>query len=299
MLIEIKTVPAYRSLKRILRLRCDHCDNEFESDYTLGKAERIYHFCCRKCQQQSYRKGGILYDRIHDTMKSNIGDDYRKIIGAKILAASTSEQRIERAAIAKQTVAERYGVNSALQIKHVRAAALQKAAAPESVAKRKVTTKERFGVDSVLKLPKVHALCNTPESCLKRHETMKKNGSYAKSSQEDLFFDYLVLTYGAHDIERQKTMNIWPIDFYVKSIDTHIQFDGEYWHGLDRSLEEIEKFKTPRDSIIYRKYQIDREQDSWFSEQGLKLIRVTNKQFFRGDHVLKLENLNEQQDRSR
>jgi hypothetical protein len=85
-------------------------------------------------------------------------------------------------------------------------------------------------------------------------------------------------------------MNIWPIDFYVKSIDTYIQFDGEYWHGLDRPLEEIQKFKTSRDRRIFEGWNRDREQDKWFREQGLKLNRITNKQFFRGEHVLMLEN---------
>jgi hypothetical protein len=29
----------------------------------------------------------------------------------------------------------------------------------------------------------------------------------------------------------------WPVDFYVKSINTYIQYDSEYWHGLDRSID--------------------------------------------------------------
>ena len=78
-------------------------------------------------------------------------------------------------------------------------------------------------------------------------------------------------------------MNKWPIDFYVKDNDTYIQFDGEYWHGLDRPLDEIAKFKTPRDRTILRKYQIDREQVEWFRSTGKRLLRITDQQFARGD----------------
>jgi hypothetical protein len=178
MLIEIRIIPSYRLPKKILNLRCDNCEKEFESAYTRGKSELVYHFCCRKCQQLAYRKNGPLYERLHSALRLKFGDDYRTIIGQKMVAASTFEQRKERAARARQTVLKRYGANSALQIAHVRAAALKAASSSESLDKRKKTTKERFGVESVLSLDSVHSLANSPDACLKRHETMKRNGSY-------------------------------------------------------------------------------------------------------------------------
>ena len=62
-----------------------------------------------------------------------------------------------------------------------------------------------------------------------------------------------------------------------------VQFDGEYWHGLNRSLEEILRFKTPRDKTIHCKYQIDRRQDEWFKSTNRRLIRIIDKQFARGE----------------
>lgn len=158
--------------------------------------------------------------------------------------------------------------------------------APEVIARRKAVTKERYGVESMLMLPEVRALANTPEKCRQRHETMKRNGSYFNSRSEDAFYGWLVGRFGEDDVERQVVVSKWPIDFHVKSIDTYVQFDGEYWHGLDRPLEEIMKFKTPRDQTIMRKFQIDREQDVWFAENSLRLIRVTDKQFKRRELVL-------------
>ena len=159
---------------------------------------------------------------------------------------------------------------------------LAMAAKPESVAKRKVTTKKRFGVESMFKLDRVHQLANTPEKCRQRHETMKRNGSYFNSKSEHSFHNLLMELFGEENVQRQVVVNKWPIDFYVKTIDSFVQFDGEYWHGLDRPLVEIMQFKTPRDKTILRKYQIDREQDNWFRDHDLRLVRITDKQFERG-----------------
>lgn len=110
---------------------------------------------------------------------------------------------------------------------------------------------------------------------------MKLRGSYGKSKIEDEYFASLCELYGSDNVERQVTPpgTHWPIDFYIKSIDTWIQFDGVYWHGLDRPLEIITKYRTKRDAQIHKKWLTDREQDKWFEEHGLKLIRITDKQF--------------------
>lgn len=124
---------------------------------------------------------------------------------------------------------------------------------------------------------------NTPAACLKRHETMKKNKTYRTSRCENELFDYLVSKYGSHNIERNKLVNSkWPIDFYVKSTNTYIQLDGVYWHGLDRSIDDIAKYKTKRDFQIHKKWNTDREQDAWFSSNNEKLFRITDVQFLNG-----------------
>jgi len=81
------------------------------------------------------------------------------------------------------------------------------------------------------------------------------------------------------NVVHQKWINKWPIDFYVKTIDTYIQFDGVYWHGLDMPLEEIRKSNKPRDISRIQKWERDREQNLWFKEHGKRLIRITDVQF--------------------
>ena len=108
---------------------------------------------------------------------------------------------------------------------------------------------------------------------------MKRNGSYAKSKIEDEFYEALCAHFGKDDIERQSSVNGWPIDFFVKSRQTYVQFDGVYWHGLDRPLNMILENKSPRDRVIYGKWLTDCQQDEWFYLQNLKLVRVTDRQW--------------------
>jgi hypothetical protein len=61
-----------------------------------------------------------------------------------------------------------------------------------------------------------------------------------------------------------------------RSIDTYVQLDGVYWHGLDRPIELIAEHRTKRDVQIHKKWATDREQDAWFAERGMKLVRITD-----------------------
>ena len=121
---------------------------------------------------------------------------------------------------------------------------------------------------------------------VKRHQTMKKNGTYGKSKSEDRFYEYLCNIFKKNDVERQKLINGWSIDFYIKSIDSYIQFDGVYWHGLNRPLEEIKKSLNPRDKTILGTIERDRKREEWFKENNLTLIRVTDIEFKNNKNIL-------------
>lgn len=124
---------------------------------------------------------------------------------------------------------------------------------------------------------------NSVEACAKRHQTMKRNGTYQKSLPEDALYVYLCEKHGYQNVERNAWVNDrWPIDFYIKDIDTYVQLDGVYWHGLNRPIEIIAAYKNKRDIVIHRKWMTDREQDRWFVEQGMKLVRLTDLEFNEG-----------------
>ena len=84
----------------------------------------------------------------------------------------------------------------------------------------------------------------------------------------------MITLFNINDIIRQITINGWSIDFYIISIDTYVQFDGTYWHGLNRSIEEIKEFKHPRDKDIFDTMQRDVLQNEWFKTHNLNLVRV-------------------------
>jgi hypothetical protein len=266
--------------RRVFSLQCDQCGIKFEKFGSYGANKKPHHFCSRKCLDIAHSRDGILFTQITNSIVSKHGADfYQRILAKGQKKRNSSETRAKK----RQTLLKRYGVEYACQIPHVRAAADVVRGSPESSIKRKATCMERYGVESVLSLTRVHALANTPNACHKRHCTMRDNGSYFNSQSEHAFYETLCNKFGIDDIQRQITINGWPIDFYIKSIDTYVQFDGVYWHGLDRPLTEIGEFKTPRDKTILRKFQIDREQEEWFKSTGKHLLRVTDKQYLCGE----------------
>jgi len=119
------------------------------------------------------------------------------------------------------------------------------------------------------------AIENDPSIRARQHETMKRNSSYGQKTQPECHVDiFLQKLFGIDDVEYQVFVHKWPIDFYVKSKKLYIQVDGDYWHGLDRSIEQLLNSSSARDKVILKKIQTDKEQNQWFAEHCLKLVRI-------------------------
>jgi hypothetical protein len=99
------------------------------------------------------------------------------------------------------------------------------------------------------------------------------------SKPENDCFEVLCSRFGIDDVKRSSWVARHSIDFYVKSIDTYIEFDGIYWHGLNRPIEKIAEHRTAQDVRIHRKFLRDRELDLWFTEHDWKLVRITDMEF--------------------
>lgn len=117
----------------------------------------------------------------------------------------------------------------------------------------------------------------------KIHESMKINGSYKRSKSEDLLKDILYMIFGEQNVKPQAEIEhddgMWFIDFFIVPLHLFIQFDGAYWHGLDRPIEEIRKSGSSRDQSIAWAYDRDRKQDIWFNERKMLLLRINEKDF--------------------
>jgi len=226
---------------KICVFKCDHCDSQFERKYQIAHL-RTLHLCSVNCRTQATKVGGAIQKKQRQTLLSHYGVDHPQ------KSARVRDKT-------KRTVLERYGVTNALLL-----------GSPNSIEaceKRHETMKKTGGYVKASK---------------KCHETMKKNGTYGRlSKQETMLYDLLVEKFGENDVKRQVLVNDrWPIDFYVRSIDTYIQYDSEYWHGLDRPIDVIMTSQNPRDGGIYRNWLSDRAKDKWFSVQKLNLIRIVH-----------------------
>jgi len=91
--------------------------------------------------------------------------------------------------------------------------------------------------------------------------------------------------FGIENVEQHVLVNGWSIDFYIKTTNVYVQFDGVYWHGLNKPIDVIKTETAKRSMTIVATYEKDRHQDLWFKENNVRLIRITDQQFMRGEHI--------------
>jgi hypothetical protein len=53
-----------------------------------------------------------------------------------------------------------------------------------------------------------------------------------------------------------------------------VEYDGAYWHGLDRPVEVIAASHVPRDQSILRRFYDDIRKYEWIERLGEKFVRI-------------------------
>lgn len=236
------------------RCHCDTCLVEFvrgNCDWSRHiNNENTLTFCSSTCSREARKKGGLSDSKLR---KINL---------------------------------ERYGVEHTLQLETVRESSretsqlhwgcLHPMQSKELQLKMKHTLSSRYHVVSAFHVHREK--WNYDDICRKRLETMKLRGTICSSKPENVMYELLKKVF--KDVQRQvrPPKTHWDIDFYVGDIDTWIQVDGIYWHGLNRDIDEIRSSTSPRDQKIARAWETDRKQERWFAEHDMKLIRVTDKE---------------------
>ena len=98
-----------------------------------------------------------------------------------------------------------------------------------------------------------HSYTNTPQTIQKARDTKFKNNTYKKSIAEDKFYDKLLMFFEQDDIVRGYVDNRYPYncDFYIKSKDLFIEYQGHYTHGYEpydetniRHIEYLEDMQS-------------------------------------------------------
>lgn len=255
-------------------MKCDACQKEWvdtaSSIVHLQKCQT--HYCSKECRSDARSKGGAQYKICIQSCLKKYGVEHTtQLESTKEKSRRTCLERFGelngyQSPESKRAIREKYGVNNVMQ-------------SPLVKQKFRQTMVKRYGVPYSMQCADIKKKYDQETMKRKRHETMKRNQSYSKSSIEDEFFNELCARYEKHDVNRQVEVNGWSIDFYIKSIDTYIQFDGVYWHGLDRPIERIVEYRTPQEKAIHKTYLRDQEQVQWFADNGLRLVRITDSQF--------------------
>lgn len=125
--------------------------------------------------------------------------------------------------------------------------------------KIKQTLLKKFGVDNIAKSEYSkarHNACIT-QTVEKRNITKKKNGTFNTSKPEEKCYKLLIDKFGAVDVVRQYRSEFYPFncDFYIKSKDLYIEFNGSWTHGShpfdpsdknDLALLEVWKAKNKK-----------------------------------------------------
>lgn len=243
--------------------RCDHCDKEYEKKPgNVSASKSGLHFCSNECKFASRSTGKLKIAAEETSLKNNgtrspmqsekvkakhrqgFQQTYGSDVTSPLHVPGAKEKR-------RRTHLERYGFEETFQ-----------AEGPK--AKRRATWFQNYGVPY------------RPFDQIDLQRIMQEQPHKWSSKVEEEMCKLLAEQFG--EVIRQKRVHKWPIDAYVPAIDTYIQLDGVYWHGLDRPIEIIQASSRPRDQAIYQKWLNDREQDAWFAEKGLRLVRITDVQ---------------------
>jgi len=235
---------------------CDHCNKEARKPFKDVR-DKTLHFCQKVCSLEAMKPGGCRHEWV-----------------------------VSRALKGKNAFFEKHGVKSPMQIpgvieqfkkSHVERFGQERA---DAIAlQTKTTNEQRYGVSCPFNIPRVRANACSLEAQEKKLKTLVSNGMWKISKVETEFGNELSNFFESSDIEPQVICHKWLIDFYIKSIDTFVQIDGVYWHGLNRNIDEIRKSTKPRDITILRKWVTDHEQNEWFSCENKRLFRFTDVEF--------------------
>lgn len=268
------------------RFRCDECNVIFVAVTNLKKRlAHLTHYCGPDCVEAASQEGHAIDRKRRQTNLNRFGYENAFEVSEIQVANAFRAQSPTANAAREQTNIEHYGVASIWYRSDVQCLNAMNANTSSANMKREQTNLARFGVNYVFVRADVReaaaAACSTNEARRKRYHTMCRNGTHRRSSYEHRLEALLVTRYGRDSVVAQDvslTGHRHPLDFYVKSIDTFIEVDGEYWHGLDRPIDVIARLENKGDAKVMAKWQWDRALDRRCRDEGVTLVRITDRE---------------------
>jgi hypothetical protein len=287
-------------------VQCDQCEKKYE--LCRSQVKDNLHFCSRFCVNLAKQPGGKIAEKIKKTNLEKYGCENvfsSESIKKKIKSSLTEKYGVDNPqkskeikSRTKQTCIERYGFDNPAKSEIVRSkeiATIKNKTQEEKekiLEKRKQTNTEKYGAAFPMQVPFIKEKFDWSTAYKKSTETKKKNKTGTWSSKvEILLKDELIKIFQIENVQEQVSLNgKWTIDFYVTPIDSYVQLDGIYWHGLDRPIETIKEFKSSKDERILRTYYKDREQDQWAETNNIKFYRITDEEIKKWQKLNDLRN---------
>lgn len=167
---------------------------------------------------------------VTNAMQSDIVKERARKTSLEHYGVEHPMQSEEVRSLAKATCMERYGVDNPMKNESV-------------VDKVKATNVERYGVENVFASEAIKNKIRMTN--LERYgveypaqndailEAMFNARTYSVSEQENAVYEMLVERFGEEDVLRQYKSEAYPFhcDFYIKSRDLYIEFNGLWTHG--------------------------------------------------------------------
>ena len=264
------TKPGVRAFKAICRCKCDTCEELCEKSF--GHRNRLRHYCSRECWKSAASKGGPAYEASKATNVQNHGVEW-------------VQQLDETKEKGKKTTFERFGVECSVHNPIIREqinkncleqhGVLWPIAALPTRKKIEITNLERFGCINPLQNVEIAGKIDRKAAYQKRLATVENNllASKWRSIEEIKLFE---IVQRAVDVETSHSvrLNGWSIDMFVPSLNVYIQYDGDFWHGKGRSIEELELSDKLIDKEILRKQHVDASQNDWSAAKRIPILRL-------------------------
>lgn len=214
-------------------------------------------FCSNECISKAQKTGGCLASRMKKPTPNVKKQQETMMKRYGVKGTFASKDLTQKA---RNTMMNKYGDSFPQKLNSTK-------------EKMKQTNIELWGHECTIHSDKI--TFDRVELVKKAFDTKREKGLIFTSKPENVVKESLISIFGVDDVVVHPWLKRWLMDFYVKSINTYVQVDGEYWHGLDRPIEECNV--TQR-----KKFNKDRDQDKWFASNeninNFKLFRITDKQ---------------------
>lgn len=262
-----------KTSKKIGYFICDHCKEEFCNKPKPRYLKREHHFCGKQCADLACQKGGVIFEKKKINYISKYGVEHH------FKDKNIQEKRIK-------SCVKKYGGKCPMSGKEVKDKTknifLQKYGNHPSKLewmkeKKKSTCLKKYGVDSFSKTDKFKQSVDWAEVARKGLATRSRQGNVNISKIEIKFHQFLLQNFGK--VDTQVPIREWNLDFYLPELEIYIQFDGNYWHGLDVTVEQLQVKNTKISKSIIKTKERDLIREQWFLENKIKLVRVVEKDF--------------------